>query len=86
MRAIYSFISVISFLTHNDTQFNLMSYDFHRAWDSTTRMNAPLYYQGYGNEEFNIHRCVENYVALGVPREKISELLFHDAVFSFIHI
>jgi len=54
------------------TEFNLMSYDFHGAWDDTTGMNAPLYDQGYGNSEFNIHRCVENYVTLGVPREKIN--------------
>lgn len=52
-----------------------MSYDFHGSWDDVTGANAPLYYQGYGNEEFNIHRCVENYVALGVPREKISKFL-----------
>ena len=49
--------------------------DFHGAWDDLTGTNAPLYYQGYGNENFNIHQCVENYVALGVPREKISKLL-----------
>lgn len=44
-------------------------------WDNVTGANAPLYYQGYGNEEFNIHRCVENYVARGVPRNKISKCL-----------
>lgn len=54
------------------TEFNLMSYDFHGSWDEVTGMNAPLYYQGYGNKEFNIHRCVENFVALGVPRDKIN--------------
>ena len=54
-------------------QFNLMSYDFHGAWDKVTGVDAPLYYQGFGNEEFNIHRCVENYVALGVPRDRISK-------------
>ena len=47
--------------------------DFHGSWDEVTGMNAPLYYQGYGNEEFNIHRCVENFVALGVPRDRISK-------------
>jgi chitinase len=46
--------------------------DFHGAWDGVTGVNAPLYPQGYGNEEFNIHRCVENYVARGVARDKIN--------------
>ena len=55
------------------TEFNLMSYDLHGSWDEVTGTNAPLYYQGFGNEEFNIHSCVEAYVNLGVPREKISE-------------
>lgn len=54
------------------SEFNLMSYDFHGAWDSVTGVNAPLYPQGFGNDEFSIDRCVENYVALGVPREKIN--------------
>ncbi len=57
------------------SKFNLMSYDLHGAWDNVTGTNAPLYYQGFGDEEWNIHRCVENYLALGVPREKISK--FH---------
>jgi len=66
------------------TEFNLMSYDFHGSWDTVTGMNAPLYYQGYGNEEFNIHRCVENYVALGVPRERINiGLPFYGRSFKF---
>ncbi len=56
-------------------KFNLMSYDFFGAWDNVTGTNAPLYYQGFGDEEWNTHRCVENYLALGVPREKISK--FH---------
>lgn len=43
--------------------------------DEVTGTNAPLYYQGFGNEEFNIHRCVQNYVALGVPRDRISEFV-----------
>merc|ERR1712194_772911 len=54
------------------TEFNLMSYDFYGSWDDVTGVNAPLYYQGFGDEEFNIHRCVENYVALGVPRDRIN--------------
>ena len=53
-----------------------MSYDFFGAWDNVTGTNAPLYYQGFGDEEWNTHRCVENYIALGVPREKISKFHF----------
>jgi len=55
------------------TEFNLMSYDFHGSWDTVTGVNAPLHYQGYGDKEFNIDRCVENYVARGVPRDRISK-------------
>jgi len=54
------------------TEFNLMSYDLFGAWDDVTGANAPLYHQGFGNEEFNIHSCVENYVSMGVPRERIN--------------
>jgi len=54
------------------TEFNLMSYDLFGAWDPVTGANAPLYHQGFGNEDFNIHSCVENYVALGAPRERMN--------------
>jgi GH18 family chitinase len=54
------------------TEFNLMSYDLFGSWDPVTGANAPLYHQGFGNEDFNIHSCVENYVALGAPRERIN--------------
>jgi len=71
-------------LTSILTEFNLMSYDLHGAWDEVTGMNAPLYYQGYGDEQFNIHTCVENYAALGVPRERINiGLPFYGRSFKF---
>ncbi|KAL3775108.1 hypothetical protein ACHAW5_001511 [Stephanodiscus triporus] len=71
-------------LVHVLSEFNLMSYDFHGSWDNVTGTNAPLYYQGFGNEEFNIDRCVENYVALGVPRGKINiGLPFYGRSFKF---
>lgn len=54
------------------TEFNLMSYDLFGAWDPVTGANAPLYHQGFGNEDFNVHSCVENYVELGAPRERIN--------------
>jgi chitinase len=71
-------------LIHVLSEFNLMSYDFHGSWDGVTGTNAPLYYQGFGNEEFNIDRCVENYVALGVPRDRINiGLPFYGRSFKF---
>ncbi|KAL7495622.1 hypothetical protein ACHAWT_005023, partial [Skeletonema menzelii] len=54
------------------TEFNLMSYDLFGAWDPVTGANAPLYHQGFGDEDFNIHSCVENYVALGAPSERMN--------------
>jgi chitinase len=73
-------------LVHVLSEFNLMSYDFHGAWDAATGTNAPLYYQGFGNEEFNVDRCVENYVALGVPRGKINiGLPFYGRSFKFAY-
>mmetsp|Transcript_18470 Transcript_18470/g.38287 ORF Transcript_18470/g.38287 Transcript_18470/m.38287 type:complete len:838 (+) Transcript_18470:89-2602(+) len=66
------------------TEFNLMSYDFHGSWDSVTGTNAPLYPQGFGNDEFSIDRCVENYVRLGVPREQINiGLAFYGRSFKY---
>jgi chitinase len=49
-----------------------MSYDFHGAWDTVTGVDAPLYPQGFGNDEFSIDRCVTNYNALGVPKGKMN--------------
>ena len=61
-----------------------MTYDFFGAWDEKTGTNAPLYYQGFGNEAFNVDACVENYVALGVPRAKINiGLPFYGRSFKF---
>lgn len=37
-----------------------------------TGVDAPLYPQGFGNDEFSIDRCVKNYNELGVPKEKLN--------------
>lgn len=50
--------------------------DFHGAFSETTGTNAPIYFQGWGEEDFDVHSCVENWLASGVSREKISKLLF----------
>ena len=71
--AILSMITNMHKRFANDSGAPYYCSDLHGAWDEVTGMNAPLYYQGYGDEQFNIHTCVENYAALGVPRERISE-------------
>lgn len=45
-------------------ELNLMTYDFHGAWDATTGVNAPLFDQAKGDPEkgWSVHGCVENWV------------------------
>lgn len=45
-------------------ELNLMTYDFHGAWDAITGVNAPLYDQAEGDPEpgWSVHGCVENWV------------------------
>jgi chitinase len=55
------------------TEFNLMSYDLHGAWDALiTGINAPMYDQGCMDKmkRWSVHGCVNNYVELGVPLHK----------------
>jgi GH18 family chitinase len=46
--------------------------DFFGAWSPTTGINAPLYYQGWGDEDFNVNACVANWIAGGGTRDKIN--------------
>ena len=46
--------------------------DFHGSWNDVTGIDAPLYYQGWGNEEFNVHSCVQNWLDGGGTRDKIN--------------
>lgn len=46
--------------------------DFFGAWSPTTGVNAPLYYQGWGDEDFNVAACVENWMAGGGTPDKIN--------------
>lgn len=50
----------------------LMTYDFHGAWDTVTGVNSPLYYQGFGNPQFNLDSCVNRWKEKGAPSSKIS--------------
>lgn len=54
------------------SELNLMTYDFHGAFSSVTGSNAPLYYQGWGEDDFDVHSCVENWLAGGGSRDKIN--------------
>ena len=54
------------------SELNLMTYDFHGAFSVTTGSNAPLYYQGWGEEGFSVHDCVENWLAGGGTKDKIN--------------
>eukprot|EP00986_Skeletonema_menzelii_P015506 scaffold11920_cov91-Skeletonema_menzelii.AAC.4 len=53
------------------SELNLMT-DFFGAWSPTTGVNAPLYYQGWGDEDFNVAACVENWIAGGGKRHKVN--------------
>ncbi len=57
---------------------NLMTYDFHGAWDSLTNFNAPLYPtrddpspDEITRKHFNVDSAVKAYLATGVPAGKL---------------
>ena len=56
------------------TEFNLMSYDMHGAWDTLTGTNAPMFDQGWGDKtrRWSTHGCVETYIEFGIERSKIN--------------
>mmetsp|Transcript_3415 Transcript_3415/g.6566 ORF Transcript_3415/g.6566 Transcript_3415/m.6566 type:complete len:585 (-) Transcript_3415:1200-2954(-) len=54
------------------SELNLMTYDFHGGFSKTSGINAPMYYQGWGEEDFDVHSCVENWLAGGGSRDKIN--------------
>ncbi|NDD28370.1 MAG: glycoside hydrolase family 18 protein [Proteobacteria bacterium] len=53
--------------------FNIMSYDYHGAWETTTNHHCPLYANpaAPGDPSFNIASTVKGYLAAGVPSTKI---------------
>lgn len=56
------------------SEFNLMSYDMHGAWDELTGINAPVFDQGWGDREKrkSTHGCVNNYLERGVPLRQMN--------------
>ena len=54
----------VAFVANILDGLNLMTYDFHGAWDAITGVNAPLYDQEKGDPEsgWSVHGCVENWV------------------------
>ena len=62
-----SYLSCVSY-----ARIDLMTYDFHGAFSDTTGTNAPLYYQGWGEEGFSVHDCVENWLVGGATKDKIN--------------
>jgi chitinase len=52
---------------------NIMAYDFHGAWDTTTNFNAPLYKaQGDTSDTNNVDAAVKYYLQAGVPPKKLN--------------
>eukprot|EP00581_Thalassiosira_minuscula_P005354 CAMPEP_0183742588 /NCGR_PEP_ID=MMETSP0737-20130205/64777_1 /TAXON_ID=385413 /ORGANISM="Thalassiosira miniscula, Strain CCMP1093" /LENGTH=1396 /DNA_ID=CAMNT_0025978175 /DNA_START=206 /DNA_END=4396 /DNA_ORIENTATION=- len=54
------------------SELNLMTYDFHGSWSETTGINAPMYYQGWGEDNFDLHSCVQTWISAGGNRDKIN--------------
>jgi len=57
---------------------NLMTYDFHGAWDAITNFNSPLFKSSTDpspdlvmRNKFNVDAAVQAYLAAGIPPEKL---------------
>ncbi|MDG2307084.1 MAG: glycosyl hydrolase family 18 protein [Candidatus Binatia bacterium] len=65
-------------IAHVVDWINLMAYDFHGAWESTTGLHAPLHAASDDpspdpvvRTEFNVNAAVQAYLAAGVPNEQL---------------
>jgi chitinase len=57
---------------------NLMTYDFHGAWDKSTNFNSPLFKSSTDpstnlvvRDQFNVDAAVQAYLAAGIPPQKL---------------
>lgn len=52
---------------------NLMAYDFHGTWDSTTNFNAPLFHTSKdpSDASLNVDAAVQTYLSSGVPADQL---------------
>jgi GH18 family chitinase len=52
---------------------NLMAYDFHGTWDTTTNFNAPLFESAKdpADASLNVDAAVQTYLSSGIPPEKL---------------
>jgi GH18 family chitinase len=52
---------------------NLMTYDFHGTWDTSTNFNAPLYWAANdpADASLNVDSAVQTYLSAGVPAKKL---------------
>ncbi len=62
----------VPFISTILSEVNVMTYDFHGAWDPTTGVNAPLYPQGWGPTDFDISSCVNNWMKAGTSNTKLN--------------
>lgn len=54
---------------------NVMAYDYHGSWETTTGHNAPLYANASSNfkneTQFNVNYIMQAYAAAGVPKNQL---------------
>jgi len=63
----------VAFLSDYINEFNLMTYDFHGAWDSLTGVNSPLYDQSNDPEPgWSVDGCVKNWASRGAPKDRLN--------------
>ena len=56
------------------SELNLMTYDYHGAWDALSGVNAPMFDQGWGDKtkRWSVHGCVNTYVERGVSLHQMN--------------
>ena len=60
-----------------------MTYNFHSYFSKTTATSAPLYDQGWGGKDFDVHNCVKYRIEGGATCNKINiGLPFYSPLFA----